>query len=206
MPAVGRRHFHGKQGVIMKLRLGVILAAAFILTFSAAPARADVVLSPYVGGLFGGDLPNSKADYGFNAAFMNEGIFGAEIGFNYAPRFVPATFTTPAVTQSSLMGNLIIGIPIGGDSGASVRPYITGGAGLFRTATKGSDLFDRIHSNDFAVNVGGGLMGFFSDHVGLRGDVRYFRTLRNEAAGSGLDFDFGDLDFWRGSVGAAFRF
>ena len=31
------------------------------------------------------------------------------------------------------MGNLIVGIPIGGsDQAGHVRPYITGGAGLFR--------------------------------------------------------------------------
>ncbi len=40
----------------------------------------------------------------------------------------------------SLMGNLIVGIPMGStDQAGHVRPYITGGAGLFRvTRRKGS--------------------------------------------------------------------
>ena len=49
-------------------------------------------------------------------------------------------------------------------------------------------------------------MAFFNDHIGVRGDVRYFRTVRDDDAGSGIDFDLGGLDFWKWDVGAAFRF
>lgn len=186
-------------------RLGIAAATILLLT-SAAPARADVVLTPYVGSLFGGDLSNNRTTYGASAAFMGGGIIGAEIGFNYSPSFVPETLTSPKVSQASLMGNLIVGIPIGGDSGGSVRPYVTGGAGLFRTSASESALFDRINSNDFAVNFGGGVMAFFTDHVGVRGDLRYFRTLTNSDAGNGLDFELGELNFWKWDIGAAFRF
>ena len=67
--------------------------------------------------------------------------------------------------------------------------------------------FDRVSSNDFAVNFGGGVMAFFSEHVGLRGDVRYFRTLTDEQSRRlDVDFDLGDLNFWKWDIGAAFRF
>jgi hypothetical protein len=190
----------------MKLRIGLVLLATIFAVFAAVPARADVVITPFVGSLFGGDLPNGKADYGVTATFMGGGIVGGEVLFNYAPSFVPKTLTSPSVAQAGLMGNLIIGIPIGGDSGGSVRPYVTGGVGLFRTTAKQSDFFDRVTSNDMAFNVGGGVMGFFSDHVGIRGDLRYVRTIRDSEAGSGVDFDLGELNFLRGSIGAAFRF
>jgi len=191
----------------MKLRFDMTAVLALFLLVPAAPARADVVLTPYVGSLFGGDLPDGKASYGATAAFMGGGIFGAEVGFNYTPEFVPETLTSPEVSQASLMGNLIVGIPIGdADQGGHIRPYITGGAGLFRATAKESDFFDRITSNDFAVNFGGGVMAFFSEHVGVRGDVRYFRTLTDDDPGSGLDFELGDLNFWKWDVGAAFRF
>jgi opacity protein-like surface antigen len=191
----------------MKIRLGIAAALALLLLVPAAPARADVVLTPYVGSLFGGDLQDGKVSYGGSAAFMGGGIFGAEVGFNYTPTFVPETLISPEVSQASLMGNLIIGIPMGdADQGGQVRPYITGGAGLFRATAKESEFFDRITSNDFAVNVGGGVMAFFSEHVGVRGDVRYFRTLTDDDPGGGVDFDLGDLDFWKWDVGAAFRF
>ena len=195
----------------MKFRLGIV-AAALLLLASAAPARADVVLTPYVGSLFGGDLSNDgdlsghRASYGASAAFMGGGIFGAEIGFNYTPSFRAETFDSPKLSQASLMGNLIVGIPIGGDSGGSIRPYVTGGAGLFRANRQESAFLDRINSNDFAVNVGGGVMAFFTDHVGVRGDLRYFRTLTDSDPDGGLDFNLGELNFWKWDIGAAFRF
>jgi opacity protein-like surface antigen len=136
---------------------------------------------------------------------MGGGIFGAEFGFNFTPEFVQDTATTPDVSQASFMGNLIVGIPIGGQGG-QVRPYVTGGVGLMRVSADQSELFDRFSSNDFAVNFGGGIMAFFTDHVGIRGDLRYFRALTDDEPGTGVDFEFGDLDFWKWDVGAAFRF
>jgi opacity protein-like surface antigen len=192
----------------MKLRFAIAAISAF-LVFAPAPAQADVVLTPFVGALFGGDLPDGKPAYGLSAAFMGNGVIGAEVMFNYTPSFVPATSTDPKVSQAGLMANLILGIPIGGDGDASDdhwRPYVTGGVGLHRATAKRADFVDRITSNDFAVNFGGGVMAFFTDHVGIRGDVRYFRTVRDDNGGTGIDFDFGDLDFWKWDVGAAFRF
>lgn len=192
------------------LRFGIAGIVALFLLVPAVPARADVVLTPYVGSLFGGDLDNASGhqmSFGGSAAFMGGGIFGAELGFTYTPEFIQDTLTTPDIAQASLMGNIIIGIPMGdADQGGQVRPYVTGGAGLFRTSARQSELFDRFSSNDFAVNVGGGVMAFFSEHVGVRGDLRYFRTLTDDDPGGGVDFDLGDLDFWKWDIGAAFRF
>ena len=44
------------------------------LVSSASSARADVVLTPYVGTLFGGDVSGSKFHWGASAAFMGGGI------------------------------------------------------------------------------------------------------------------------------------
>ena len=192
----------------MKTRFALAGILAMFLLVPAAPARADVVLTPYVGSFFGGNLPDdSGVAFGGTAAFMGNGIFGAEVGFNYTPDFIKETLVSPDVSQASLMGNLIVGIPMGdADQGGQIRPYVTGGVGLFRTASDESDLFDRVTSNDFALNAGGGILAFFSEHVGVRADVRYFRTLTDEDPGEGLDFDISDLDFWKWDVGAAFRF
>ena len=61
--------------------------------------------------------------------------------------------------------------------------------------------------SDFAWDFGGGAMFFFGTHVGLRLDVRYFRTFTD------LGFDFIDLidrprnlDFTRTSTGLILRF
>lgn len=183
------------------------ILAVFLLT-PTPPASADIVLTPYVGSLFGGDLDdNSGPAFGATAAFMGGGIFGAEIGFNYTPEFVSETIASPEISQASFMGNLIVGIPIGdSDQAGHIRPYLTGGAGLFRTASKESQFFNHITSNDFALNFGGGVMAFFNDHVGIRGDIRYFRTLTDDQPGGGVDFQLGDLNFWKWDIGAAFKF
>lgn len=194
----------------MKLRLIAAAVLALFMFAPATPARADVVLTPYVGSLFGGDLSGNTAAFGANAAFMGGGIFGAEIGFNYAPEFVKATVNNDDIAQMSLMGNLIVGIPIGSsDEPGHVRPYVTGGGGLFRISSAESQFFDRVTSNDFALNFGGGVMTFFNEHIGVRFDVRYFRTLTDSDSQSGIDdvdFDLGDLNFWKWDVGAAFKF
>jgi hypothetical protein len=48
-------------------------------------------------------------------------------------------------------------------------------------------------------------MGYFADHIGVRGDLRYMRGF-NE---NDLGFDTGDslraLRFWRASFGVVFR-
>ena len=191
----------------MKARVVIAAIFAMFLLAPAVPARADVVLTPYVGSLFGGDLSGSRTAFGASAAFMGGGIFGGEIGFNYAPEFVSAGVANENIAQMSLMGNLIVGIPIGStDQAGHVRPYVTGGAGLFRISSQESEFFDGVTSNDFAVNFGGGIMAFFNEHVGIRGDVRYFRTLTDNDQNSGVNFELGDLNFWKWDVGAAFRF
>lgn len=194
----------------MKIRFAVAAILAVFLLVPAAPARADVILTPYVGSLFGGDLSGNKTAFGASAAFMGGGVFGAEFGFNYAPTFIGATVSNEDIAQMSLMGNLIVGIPVGSsDQAGHVRPYITGGAGLFRLTSNESQFFDRVSSNDFGVNFGGGVMAFFNEHVGLRGDIRYFRTLTDDDPEGGvddIDFELGNLNFWKWDVGMAFKF
>jgi hypothetical protein len=63
-----------------------------------------------------------------------------------------------------------------------------------------------VSSNDWGFNAGAGIAGFFSDNIGLRGDVRYFRSLQDNEPDDELDLSLGDLKFWRGSIGITFRF
>ena len=85
---------------------------------------------------------------------------------------------------------------------APLRPYATGGVGLVRIgATSVGNVFD-VYDNSFGLNVGGGMMGQFSEHVGLRGDIRYFRSFQDTDLDEDDDFDLdlGGFDFWRGTA------
>ena len=107
----------------------------------------------------------------------------------------------------NLMGNLIIGVPIGGQHGAGVRPYVVGGVGLLRTQIDGGTLATVSSSdNMFGWDAGGGVMGYFSDHVGLRGDLRYLRGVGDLTTHvSSIDINGDKLHFWRASIGVTFR-
>jgi opacity protein-like surface antigen len=107
------------------------------------------------------------------------------------------------------MANLTLGAPIGGQSGGGIRPYASGGVGIIRSKIDDPlDLFE-VDSTDFGFNVGAGVAGFFTDNIGIRGDVRYFRSLEDiesDVEDLDLDVSLGDLRFWRGTVGVTFRF
>jgi hypothetical protein len=57
----------------------------------------------------------------------------------------------------------------------------------------------------FGYDLGGGVMGFFSSHVGIRGDLRHFHTF-DDLTIVGLQINNTKLNFWRGSLGLALRF
>jgi hypothetical protein len=164
--------------------------------------RAEAFFIPFAGVNFDSQPVEQGAAYGFSAGSMGAGVIGGEFDFGYSPDIFGEPVDNNGIT---LMGNLIIGIPIGGTSGVGVRPYVTGGVGLIRTSIE--DLRgDTLTENYFGVNVGGGLMLFFSDRLGLRGDLRYFRNLQEDDNTDPFDFfDLGGLDFWRASVGLVIR-
>jgi opacity protein-like surface antigen len=104
------------------------------------------------------------------------------------------------------MANLVLGAPIGGQTGPGVRPYASGGVGLIRSRIDGGGLFSNVNTNDFGFNAGAGVHGFFNDNVGLRGDVRFFRSLQDDHGANDLDIGLSDFKFWRATVGLTFRF
>lgn len=201
---------------------GVMIAAATV----AVPrtASADWVVTPFVGWNTGGsaDVSGSngnttsstfehKVDYGVSITGMGKGIVGGELDFGYSPNFFATNTSnngfqfTNTSNVTTLTGNLIVGVPVGGH-GAQIRPYAVGGVGLIRSNVRDAGgLFDVTTKNDFGFDVGAGVMGFFSQNVGLRGDVRYFRGFRgtnDNTTGLGLS----NFNFWRASLGVSFKF
>jgi len=204
------------------------MRAAFVLLIlvgAAKPASADWLFTPYVGVVFGGssntvdiddvaDQFEQRLSFGGGLSWMGAGKLGFEVDYHLAPNFYQITqggenveaFDLDSSVQT-LMANVILGAPVGGTTGRGFRPYAVGGIGLMRSSLSGADdLFDNLSNNELGVNLGGGAHVFFSDNVGLRGDVRYFRGLQKGDDG-GQDLDFEDnFDFWRATLGVTFRF
>ena len=59
---------------------------------------------------------------------------------------------------------------------------------------------------DWNEFIARGVMGFFAQNVGLRGDVRYFRGFRGSSSDTVTGLALSDFHFWRGSIGVTFKF
>src|SRR4051812_42661907 len=107
-----------------------IVTAVIATVWAPARARAEAYVSPFAGVHFGNDEIENKFVWGANAGYMGAGVFGLEADFGWAP----TPFDEPVDNHiMDFMGNLIIGIPLGGTHGAGVRPYATAGLGLVQT-------------------------------------------------------------------------
>ena len=208
----------------MSVRKLIITTSLVILASVAVPSRAsaDWLFTPFIGANWGGtarfdefddfeDEFERRVNFGATLAWMGAGVIGFELDFGWAPNFFENTvgdadFEFGDSNVTTLMGNLVLGIPIGGQTGPGIRPYASGGMGLIMSRIGGpDDLFD-VDSNDWGFNVGGGITGFFTDNVGIRGDIRYFRSLEDNEPDDEFDLALSDFRFWRGTVGVTFRF
>jgi len=215
----------------MKPLLRTALTLLFIGSL-AAPARADWYLTPYIGAAFGGasnqfvlnDLDDEfeqRVNFGGSFGWRSKGIFGVEVDYNVAPNFFQFTGGTNDFdlfdfdsSVQTLMGNVVIALPIGGSSGMGFHPYVTAGLGTIRTQLRSeSDVFDDITSNDTGFNVGGGADFFLGTHFGLRADVRYIRGFESLDDEDPIeDNPFFDqsiatdvFNYTRGTIGLTFR-
>ena len=176
------------------------------------PALADGIIIPFIGVNFAGNsgkelsraIDAKRFDWGASFAFMGGGVLGLEADIAHSPDFYGRT----DIGGSSVLtatGNLLIGIPIGGQTGVGFRPYALAGLGVIRSKIDAFGDVLSVVDTKAAWDFGGGAMFFFGTHVGLRVDLRYFRTF------SALDLiDVIDrrerLDFARASTGMILRF
>ena len=193
------------------MSLKTLAVTVLLGVLAPATARADGMFVPFVGVNFAGSsgqeisdaIDSQRVDWGFSLAYMGGGVLGVEADFGYSPDF----FGKTDIGGSSVLtatGNLLVGIPIGGQTGVGVRPYALVGLGVLRSKVDAFGDLPSLDNSKLAWDFGGGLMFFFGTHVGLRGDVRYFRTFGD------VDFDPFDepqtLEFGRAPAGLILRF
>ena len=192
----------------------VIATALAAITLAPVPAHADVLFVPFFGVNFGGDsgkefteaFDTSQYNWGASIAFMGGGVFGFEGDFGFSPDFYGKT-ELGGSSAFTATGNLVLGIPFGGQSGFGVRPYGLVGAGVLKSASDfGTDVAE-IDDSNMTWSAGGGVLVFFGTSAGIRFDVRYFRTLDDlEILGLPIAESPGKVDFTRGSLGFVLRF
>jgi hypothetical protein len=180
-----------------------LTTVAVLFLLGAGSARAEILVTGFGGMAFGGATDESRGTYGGALGFLGSGVVGFEVEGATTPNFFGSAgrgvFTENNVL--TLMGNIMLAAPAG-----PVRIYGTAGAGLLKTRLEDPDRLFSIDSNDFGINVGGGLIVSLGNHVGLRGDVRYFRDLQDADPDGEFDVDFGSVDYWRGVAGITLSF
>jgi opacity protein-like surface antigen len=193
----------------------VAAVCAFNVLLVAAPAYADGFVTPSIGVDFGGNAGDtlrgaaensSKLNVGAAVGWMSVGVFGVEEDFSWAPNFFGSGGTTISKTRVvTLMTNVIAGVPVGGQHGGGIRPYVSGGVGLLNQHVSTPSGIGEFSQSAFGFDVGAGVMGYFADHIGLRGDVRYFRNFEDTEANL-VGLQAGSFSFYRASIGVLFRF
>jgi hypothetical protein len=187
-----------------------------LLMLSPCVADADWIFAPFIGSTFAGStaLPDldqgassSQFIFGGSAGLWTSGIFGLEGDFSYAPRYFETDNPLGVITGSNLFtlgGNVVITTPVS-VTRESLRPYIVGGLGWMHVSINEvtpivlPELLGRAR-NSVALNFGGGAIGFLTPDVGVRFEVRHFRSLEHDEEFL-TEESQSLLSFWRVTVG-----
>jgi opacity protein-like surface antigen len=186
------------------------MIAALSLVLLPGTARTDWLFTPALGSTFGGDTNgNEHFTYNLSLGWMGAGIVGWEADFGFTPEFFEsddADFDFDGGNNVvSAMGNVLVGIPVGGQTGGGFRPYVAAGIGMLQTEARTNDDLFALDNSEFGFNLGFGAMGFMTDHVGFRGDIRYLRSFEDPSEDNEFDIGVGNFDYWRGTAGVTFR-
>jgi opacity protein-like surface antigen len=173
--------------------LGIGLAA------SPQIARADTLITPFTGVTFGGDAQVHRPAFGAGVTFAGRSI-GLEVELARIDKFFGDDETSADVT--TLTAALVGGADL---HGPGAKPYFLAGVGLLRTGVQLGALLDDTSYNNFAIVLGGGLNVLVTDHLGFRGDLRYFRRLERQSD-IGIIPIASNFDFWRATVGLNLHF
>jgi opacity protein-like surface antigen len=178
-----------------------------------APAAADGFFVPFYGAAFGGsvdavDDTRQPATWGACIGSMGGGVLGFEADLAFSPDFFAdsdeALIGDNSVT--TIMASLLLGLPLGGQTGAGFRPYFAAGVGLIRQRVEGFENLAEFSSNNFGYNFGGGAFIFLTTNFGVRGDLRYFRSFQEDEASFLPMVEPATFNYTRASVGLVFRF
>lgn len=159
-------------------RVRLFTFSAALILFAAMPAHGQVFVSPMVGVNFGG-VSGCPAIAGCTdqqrSISLSVGRFGSILAIEAEAAYTPDFFgDAPELSSNvmTLMGNVMLAPKAG-----PFRPYLLAGTGLMKTRFElGASTLRTLDDTALGYAVGGGVFVLLGDHVGLRGDVRYFHS------------------------------
>jgi opacity protein-like surface antigen len=186
-------------------RFACIGSLVAVMAATPSSATADWLLTPYVGGtLFDITDTGTRPVVGGSVAWMGP-VAGLELDLGDGLTFLERRSDLAIETANvfTLMGNGVVQFPA---ASRRIRPYAVGGIGVIHMKITTPDAV-LVEDENVGFNVGGGLTALWNDRVGLRGDFRYFRAIRNDDATAAADaLEVSELRFLRFTVGVTVTF
>ena len=190
----------------------LFLLVTLLHVSSVRDADAQGFLGASFGYAFGGDAgcpeitncENKNWNYGFSLGALGN-IVGFEAEFLYAKDFF-GDIPNQSSKVLTFTGNFMLAPKIG-----AVQPYGLAGLGLIKTSIDSADpLLTDTDNNQIGWDIGGGLMVFFGEHVGARGELRYYHSFQALDFLNDLPLPIGEnetkIDFGRVSGGVVVKF
>ena len=191
------------------------VALLLLLWIPPADARADWLVTPFLGYSFAGESTllifeegaGRKLALGASVALLSDGIFGLEVDVGHQPRFFEGSNPFGLVLTSrvtTLSGNVIVAAPLA-VTHDSLRPYLVGGLGLMEARSKHAAGLFPVDKDLLGLSIGAGAIGFLTERTGLRFDFRHVKAISGEN-GPFARPGVSRLSFWRATTGVTIRY
>jgi hypothetical protein len=175
----------------------VLTLSAALLVSSPGLARAEWQFSPFVGYTFRGSTTfldfdpvedeaatdETRFNFGGSVRLIGDFPVGVEAYYVHTPGFFDSkqfNISLPRILRSrtyAAMGNVVLATPRAWNR-YGLRPSLSGGIGLMHAFAEDQNRVFPFRVNLLGMNLGGGAVGFLSDNVGVRFDLRYFRNIK----------------------------
>jgi hypothetical protein len=195
------------------MRGPLVMALVAALLAVAAPASAQLVVTPHIDAKVAGDVETERGGIGLSLGYVLPGRFGPglELDAAWHGHFFDdddLTGLVPAgvdLNTDALLLSANVLVPLRIPRAPLWLPYASAGLGLSHAIfdARGADDYDRTQ-DDLTVNAGLGLMHRLTRLVGLRVDARYHHAFVDDSSPTnGYPTDYA---FWNISVGITFGF
>lgn len=178
-------------------------------------SAAEWQLKPFIGATYGGSttyilVPQENGAHlasGMSGLFLGE-VLGVEGDFGHTSGFFQNSndpfqlVTDSGVTTTT--GNIVVALPRH-LSQYTLRPYVVGGAGLMHISIDyRENPAISVATTLKTMDLGAGVTGFLTKHLGVTWDVRYFRSI-DRTIETGQSVGSEHLSFWRANMAMAIR-
>ncbi len=185
------------KGVLLLLLLSLPTVA--VAQTPVAPSMMDMprlYLAPFLGTTFSGDTTTNGTAVGVAGGWRSKSWWGVEGEVAATPNFFEQTgfLTSRSVTTGS--ANFLARF-----GSARMSVFGVAGYGLIRVDLAEAGGFSELKKTEPAFNFGAGAEKIWTNNVGVRGDIRYFRGHGNTDDDSNLfGLQVSTLHFWRASA------